>query len=54
MAPGGSILFHDAVDTHGYGNHYAGVVELMGEVGADPELDRQADAGSIAHFVRGA
>jgi len=52
VAPGGSILFHDAVDTHGYGNHYAGVVELMGEVGADPELERQADAGSIAHFVR--
>ncbi|MGI9112033.1 MAG: class I SAM-dependent methyltransferase [Gaiellaceae bacterium] len=52
VAPGGSILFHDAVDTRGYGNHYPGVVRLMGEVGADPELQRQPGAGSIAHFVR--
>ena len=35
----------------GYGNHYPGVVRLMGEVGADPELERQPDAGSIAHFM---
>jgi len=53
VAPGGSILFHDAVDTHGYGNHYAGVVRLAGEVERDDrELERRPDAGSIAHFVR--
>ena len=52
VAQGGHLLFHDAVDTPGYGNHYPGVVRLMAEVGADPELERQPDAGSIAHFVR--
>jgi len=55
VAPGGSVLFHDAVDTRGYGNHYAGVVRLAGEIERDDrELERQPDAGSIAHFVRGA
>jgi predicted O-methyltransferase YrrM len=52
VAPGGHLLFHDAVDTRGYGNHYPGVVRLMAEVDADPQLERQPDAGSIAHFVR--
>ena len=52
VAPGGHLLFHDAVDTGGYGNHYPGVVRLMSEVTADRELERQPDAGSIAHFVR--
>jgi predicted O-methyltransferase YrrM len=52
VAPGGHLLFHDAVDTGGYGNHYPGVVRLMAEVSANPELERQPDAGSIAHFVR--
>jgi predicted O-methyltransferase YrrM len=52
LAPGGHLLFHDAVATPGYGNHYPGVVQLMAEVDADPELERQPDAGSIAHFRR--
>jgi predicted O-methyltransferase YrrM len=52
VAPGGHLLFHDAVDTGGYGNHYPGVVRLMTEVSTDPEFERQPDAGSIAHFVR--
>jgi predicted O-methyltransferase YrrM len=52
VAPGGHLLFHDAVDTRGYGNHYPGVVRLMDELDADPELERQPDAGSIAHFTR--
>jgi len=52
VAPGGHLLFHDAVDPGGYGNHYPGVVKLMTEVAADRELERQPDAGSIAHFVR--
>lgn len=53
VAPGGHILFHDAVDTRGYGNHYPGVVRLMGEVEADRDFARQPDAGSISHFTRG-
>ena len=53
VAPGGHLLFHDAVDTHGYGNHYPGVVRLSGEIErADRELERRPNAGSIAHFVR--
>ena len=50
VRPGGHLLFHDAVDTGGYGNHYPGVVRLMAEVGAGWE--RQPGAGSIAHFVK--
>jgi predicted O-methyltransferase YrrM len=50
VRPGGHLLFHDAVDTGGYGNHYPGVVRLMSEIGAG--WDRQSDAGSIAHFVK--
>jgi predicted O-methyltransferase YrrM len=50
VRPGGHLLFHDAVDTGGYGNHYPGVVRLMAEIGAGWE--RQPGAGSIAHFVK--
>jgi predicted O-methyltransferase YrrM len=53
LAPGGHLLFHDAVDTGGYGNHYPGVVRLAAEITRDGgELERQPDAGSIAHFTR--
>ncbi len=52
VAPGGHLLFHDAVDTGGYGNHYAGVVRVAGEVERDREFTRRANAGSIAHFTR--
>jgi predicted O-methyltransferase YrrM len=47
---GGHVLFHDAVDTGGYGNHYPGVARLVSEIGAGWE--RQPGAGSIAHFVK--
>lgn len=47
---GGHLLFHDAVDTGAYGNVYPGVARLVGEIGDG--WTRQADAGSIAHFVR--
>ncbi|HEY8705505.1 MAG TPA: class I SAM-dependent methyltransferase [Gaiellaceae bacterium] len=47
---GGHVLFHDAVDTGGYGNHYPAVARLITEIGAGWE--RQRGAGSIAHFVR--
>ena len=46
----GHVLFHDAVDTGGYGNHYPGVARLVTEIGAG--WDRQPGAGSIAHFVK--
>ncbi len=49
---GGHVLFHDAVDSGGYGNFYPGIARLMTEIGAGWE--RQAGAGSIAHFIRSA
>ncbi len=53
LAPGGDILFHDAVDVGGYGNHYPGIARLVGEIERDDaNLERQPDAGSIAHFTR--
>jgi predicted O-methyltransferase YrrM len=50
VRPGGHLLFHDAVDTGGYGNVYPGVAQLITELG--PDWQRQAGAGSIAHFVK--
>jgi predicted O-methyltransferase YrrM len=50
VATGGRVLFHDAVDTGGYGNVYPGVARLVAEIGAGWE--RQPGAGSIAHFVK--
>ena len=53
IAPGGDILFHDAVDVGGYGNHYPGIARLVGEIErGDPSLERRPNAGSIAHFTR--
>jgi predicted O-methyltransferase YrrM len=53
VAVGGDLLFHDAVDTGGYGNHYPGIVRLVAEIQRDdPDFERQPGAGSIAHFVR--
>ena len=48
---GGHLLFHDAVDGGGYGNHYPGVARAVAEVDG-AVWDRQPGAGSIAHFVR--
>jgi predicted O-methyltransferase YrrM len=50
LRPGGHLLFHDAVDTGGYGNVYPGVARLVAEIG--PGWERQPGAGSIAHFVK--
>ena len=47
---GGHLLFHDAVDTGGYGNVYPGVARAVAEVGAGWE--RRPGVGSIAHFVK--
>jgi predicted O-methyltransferase YrrM len=53
VAPGGHLLFHDAVDTGGYGNHYPGIVRLVGEIERDDRtFERRPNAGSIAHFTR--
>jgi predicted O-methyltransferase YrrM len=52
VRPGGHVLFHDAVDTGGYGNVYPGVARAVSEIGAGWE--RQQGAGSIAHVVRAA
>jgi predicted O-methyltransferase YrrM len=51
VCPGGHLLFHDAVDSGGYGNYYPGTAQLVGEVERDPTWERQPDTGSIAHFV---
>ncbi len=54
VRPGGHLLFHDAVDTGGFGTHYPGVVALVEELEreAGDDFARAAGAGSIAHFVR--
>ena len=50
VRPGGQLLFHDAVDSGGYGNVYPGVARVVDEIGAG--WVRQAAAGSIAHFTK--
>jgi hypothetical protein len=52
IRPGGHLLFHDAVDSGGYGNVYPGVARLVAEIERDPGWNRRPGAGSIAHFVR--
>jgi predicted O-methyltransferase YrrM len=52
VRPDGHLLFHDAVDTGGYGNVYPGVSRAVAEVERDPAWTRRPGAGSIAHFVK--
>jgi predicted O-methyltransferase YrrM len=52
VRPGGHLLFHDAVDTGGYGNVYPGVARAVAEVAQDGAWRREPGAGSIAHFVK--
>jgi predicted O-methyltransferase YrrM len=52
VRPGGHVLFHDAVDSGGYGNVYPGVARLVGEIERGGALTRQPGAGSIAHFLK--
>jgi predicted O-methyltransferase YrrM len=55
VGPGGHVLFHDAVDAGGYGNHYPGIARLVTEIARDDRrFERQPDTGSIAHFTRSA
>lgn len=49
---GGHLLFHDAVDTGGYGNVYPGVQRAVAEVSAGSSFVAARGAGTIAHFVR--
>ena len=52
LEPGGHVLFHDAVDHGGIGTSVDGVVRLVTELARDTQLERQPDAGGIAHFVK--
>jgi predicted O-methyltransferase YrrM len=52
LRPGGHLLFHDAVDTGGWGTVHPGVVRLVAELEGDAGFSRAAGAGTIAHFVR--
>jgi len=52
VRPDGHVLFHDAVDTGGYGNVYPGVARLVGEIERGGGWRWLAGAGSIAHFTR--
>ena len=49
---GGHLLFHDGVDTGGYGNVYPGVSRAVAEVEQAGLFERLPGAGTIAHFVR--
>ena len=42
VAPGGHMLFHDAVDVGGYGNHYPGIAQLVDEIERDRRESRAA------------
>jgi predicted O-methyltransferase YrrM len=53
VAPGGHVLFHDAVDNGGFGTFCDGVGRLVGEIERlDEGFRRDPGAGSLAHFVR--
>jgi predicted O-methyltransferase YrrM len=53
LAPGGHMLFHDAVPPGGIGGHHEEVARLVAEIERDDhELVRKPGAGTIAHFVR--
>lgn len=53
VRPGGHLLFHDAVDTGGWGTTYPGVQRLVREVERDgAPFVRVGGAGTIAWFRR--
>jgi predicted O-methyltransferase YrrM len=52
IAPGGRLLFHDALAGGRFGEHSSGVARVVSEVEANPAFERVPGAGSIAHFVR--
>ena len=52
VRPGGHLLFHDAVDSGGWGNAYRGVARAVAELDRNSQWARRPGAGSIAHFVK--
>jgi predicted O-methyltransferase YrrM len=52
VRPGGHLLFHDAVDTGGWGTTHPGVVRLVEEIEREGEFARAGASGTIAHLVR--
>jgi predicted O-methyltransferase YrrM len=52
VASGGRLLFHDAVDTGGWGTVYPGLQQLALVVERDDRFEPRPGAGTIAHFVR--
>jgi MMP 1-O-methyltransferase len=53
VAPGGHLLFHDAVEPSGYGMHCPGLARLVAEIEReDAEFVRGPGSGSIALFTR--
>jgi predicted O-methyltransferase YrrM len=52
VRPGGHLVLHDAVDTGGYGNVYAGVRRAVAELLARGDFESAAGAGTMAHLVR--
>ena len=50
--PGGHLLFHDAVDTGGWGTVYPELGRLVSEIEAGGVFRRLPGAGTIAHFMR--
>jgi hypothetical protein len=52
LAPRAHVLFHDAVDSGGFGTCVEGVSRFVAELDRESSFERQADAGGIAHFVK--
>jgi predicted O-methyltransferase YrrM len=52
IRPGGHLLFHDAVDTGGWGTVHPGVGQLVAEIEREGDFTRGDGAGTIAHFLR--
>jgi predicted O-methyltransferase YrrM len=51
LAPGADVLFHDAVDSGGFGTYVPDVGGFVSELERRDDVERQANAGGIAHFV---
>ena len=51
LVPGADVLFHDAVDHGGFGTYVPDVGRFVSELERRDDVQRQADAGGIVHFV---
>ena len=52
VRPGGHLVFHDAVDTGGYGTTYPDVQRAVAQVLGRSGFERREGAGTMAHLVR--